>query len=99
SLAEILRAKFDIPTIYLTAFADPATLERAKETEPYGYIVKPFRESELRAAIEMAIYRHRMTCEARENEAWRLALLRSVGDGIVGVDTDGRVKFMNAAAE
>ena len=52
--AEVIRARFAIPVIYLTAYADTATLERAKITEPFGYILKPFEERELHGHIEIA---------------------------------------------
>src|SRR5690606_13517625 len=50
--------KYRIPFIYITAFADKETLDRAKSTLPYGYIVKPFKERAVISAIEMAVYRH-----------------------------------------
>jgi signal transduction histidine kinase len=56
--ARILRAARDVPIIYLTAYADDGTLERAQVTEPYGYVVKPFNERELTAAISMTLQRH-----------------------------------------
>jgi signal transduction histidine kinase/CheY-like chemotaxis protein len=56
--AATLRSSYDLPIIYLTAYADNHTLERARATEPYGYILKPFQERELKAAIEMALQRH-----------------------------------------
>ncbi|MBW4538222.1 MAG: response regulator [Myxacorys chilensis ATA2-1-KO14] len=55
--AEQIRADFDTPVIYLTAYADEATLQRAKATEPFGYIVKPFDERDLHVAIEVALRR------------------------------------------
>lgn len=55
--AEQIRTNFDVPIIYLTAYADAATLERAKATEPFGYIVKPFDEKDLHVAIEVALRR------------------------------------------
>jgi len=64
--ARRIRDQFDIPIIYLTAYADEEMLTRAKVTEPYGYIVKPFKSSELNANIEMAIYRHRSALRERE---------------------------------
>jgi len=57
--AEKIHASFDIPIIYITAYADDETLKRAKITEPYGYIVKPFKERELQISIEMALYKHK----------------------------------------
>src|SRR5262245_11431376 len=56
--AHCIRDFQDIPIIYLTAYADQTTLERARFTEAYGYILKPFDTRELRAAIEMALQRH-----------------------------------------
>lgn len=64
--AEKIRAILNIPVIYLTAHADEATLERAKMTEPFGYIVKPFRERDLQIAIEFALYKSKMELEMRK---------------------------------
>jgi len=55
--AERLHENFSIPVVYLTAYAGESTLQRAKQTYPYGYILKPFKERELRATIEIAIAR------------------------------------------
>ncbi len=63
--AEEIRRRFNIPVIYVTAYADSGTLERAKAAEPFGYILKPFSESLLRATIEMALYKHRMESRLR----------------------------------
>lgn len=64
--AEEIKAKHDIPVIYLTAYADEATLSRAKVTEPYGYIIKPFKEIDIHTSIEMAIYKHFKETEVRK---------------------------------
>lgn len=56
--AEQIYEQAQIPVIYLTAYAGESTLQRAKQTKPYGYILKPFKERELRAAIEIALSRH-----------------------------------------
>jgi PAS domain S-box-containing protein len=62
--------------IYLTAFSEDGTLERAKVTEPFGYIIKPFEDREIQAAIEMALYKHQAEQRLRESEErLRLALL------------------------
>ncbi len=58
-----VRKQFGIPVIYLTAYSDDATFQRAKITEPFGYLLKPFEERELRTNIEMALYKHRMEKE------------------------------------
>lgn len=64
--AEIIREENDIPVIYLTAYADEATLVKAKVTEPYGYIIKPFKEIDIHTSIEMAIYKHNKVSEVRK---------------------------------
>jgi len=66
--ARQLRKHTDVPVVYLTAYSDPALVEAAAETAPYGYLVKPFEERELRATIDMALYKHMMEQRVRENE-------------------------------
>ena len=61
--ADQIRARFDLPVVYLTADTDAETLRRAEITEPFGYLIKPFRECELQAAIEMAFYKHKTETE------------------------------------
>jgi two-component system, response regulator PdtaR len=56
--ANEIRIKFDIPVIFLTAYTDDRTLERAKVAEPYGYISKPFKEQDLKSNIEIALHKH-----------------------------------------
>ena len=55
-----IQTRFNLPVVYLTAYAEENTLQRAKITVPYGYILKPFEERELHANIEIAIYKHQM---------------------------------------
>ena len=52
--AEIMRGLYDIPIVYLTAYSDDATLDRAKHTEPFGYILKPYQERDLETTVEIA---------------------------------------------
>ncbi len=63
-----IRSLYDIPVIYLTAHADTVLLERAKITEPYGYILKPYDERELHSVIQMALYKHDLNRILRESE-------------------------------
>lgn len=56
--ADQIRTRYQIPVIFLTAYADESTLSKAKVTEPYGYIIKPFKEIDLHTSIEMALYKH-----------------------------------------
>jgi two-component system, response regulator PdtaR len=60
-----INVRLDIPVIYLTAHADNGTLDRAKISEPYGYLLKPFRERELNIAVEIALYKHKMEKERK----------------------------------
>jgi DNA-binding LytR/AlgR family response regulator len=57
-VAKVIQDKYDIPIIYLTAYADDVTISKAKYTEPYGYIIKPFKEIDVQTAIEIALYKH-----------------------------------------
>ncbi|MBL7932097.1 MAG: response regulator [Bacteroidia bacterium] len=57
-VSEKIKETMNIPVIFLTAYADEGTLSRAKITEPYGYILKPFKEIDLHSTIEMAVYKH-----------------------------------------
>ncbi len=66
--AQKIRELFDIPLIYLTAYSDKKTLERAKVTEPFGYVLKPFEDREIQSAIEMALYKHQMEKKLKESE-------------------------------
>jgi CheY-like chemotaxis protein len=64
--AAYIQSHYHIPIIFLTAYADEDILQRAKKTTPYGYILKPFDEQELRIAIEMALYRHKREREREQ---------------------------------
>ncbi|MEE8469924.1 MAG: PAS domain S-box protein [Dehalococcoidia bacterium] len=97
--AERIRARFDIPVVYLTAYADADTLRRAKKTEPFGYILKPFEDKDLSTSIEVALYKHKMEKRLRESEQWLDATLRSIGDAVIATDAGGRVVFLNHVAE
>ncbi len=77
-----IKTRLDVPIIFLTAFADEKTLERAMLTEPFGYIIKPFEERELVVAIETALYKHSMEKALRENEERYMLALRGTNDGI-----------------
>ena len=97
--AEQIRARFDIPVVYLTAYANDDTLQRAKITEPFGYILKPFEVRELQTAIELALYKHKMESKLKQSERWLATTLRSIGDGVIATDAKGCVVFMNSVAE
>jgi len=95
---EILRS-LEIPVVYLTAHTDEQTFQRAKITEPYAYIIKPYEERELEIAIETAIYKHQAETKLRKMERWLTTVLQSIGDGVIAIDRDGKITFMNRVAE
>ncbi len=97
--AEEIRRTFDVPIIYLTAHSDSATLARAKISEPFGYILKPFEERELKTAIEMALHKHESDRQLREQREWLRVTLASIGDAVITCNTDGLVTFLNPVAE
>ena len=96
--AERLRAELAVPVVFVTAFADADTLERAKRVSPHGYIVKPFDERDLRATIEIALYRDGLDRALRRSHDDLLAVLDVQRTGNVLVDAAGRIVFANAAA-
>ncbi len=97
--ASEIRLRFDVPVVYLTAYADESTLQRAKVTEPFGYMLKPFSDVELHANVEMALYKHQTESKLRKVERWFAATLKSIGDAVIVTDTSGRITFMNSIAE
>jgi two-component system, cell cycle sensor histidine kinase and response regulator CckA len=97
--ARLVRERFDIPVVYLTAHADAGTLHRAKVTEPFGYVVKPFQEPDLFTAIQMALYRHGVEKRLQENERWMATILGSLSEGVIAAEAMGVVRLANPAAE
>jgi PAS domain S-box-containing protein len=99
--AEKIRQCLDIPVVYLTAFSDDETLLRAKVTDPFGYVLKPFREKELRTAIEIALYRHNMERKLRDRETSFRVLSENL-PGIVyrfSLQNDKKLHFFNNMLE
>jgi PAS domain S-box-containing protein len=97
--ATAVRSKHDIPVVYLTSYTDKNTLTKAKQTDPYGYIVKPFDDKDLRTSIEISLHRHQVALELKTSEQWFKTTLSSIGDGVIATDMDSRVNFMNPVAE
>ena len=76
--AQVLGEQFDIPVVYLTAYVSAALVQRAKVTEPFGYIIKPFATRELSIVIEMALYKHQAEVALRRKNAELEAALAQV---------------------
>jgi len=96
----------DIPVIYLTAYSDDIILARAKITEPYAYLIKPFKDRELQINIEIAFYKYTMEKKIkesyetiREKNQWLVATIESVGDAVIATDQKGTIQLMNPMAE
>jgi PAS domain S-box-containing protein len=89
---------YNTPVVYLTSYSDDKMLLRAKITEPFGYIIKPFKERELQVAIEIALFKHEMERKLKEKEEWLSTILQSIKDGVIATDSKGYVLFMNPVA-
>ena len=94
-----IQDRFDIPVVYVTAFGDESTLQQAKLTQPFGFILKPFKERELQIAMEIALYRHDMEAKLMKIERLLAITLHSIGDAVISTDTRGKISFLNHAAE
>ncbi|MBF0316850.1 MAG: response regulator [Nitrospirae bacterium] len=91
-------SRFYIPFVFLTAFSDKKTIERAKLAEPFGYLIKPFKERELQIAVEIAIYKHKAEQRLRESQAWLSTTFNSICDAVITADTRGLVTYLNQHA-
>ncbi|MEO8181324.1 MAG: response regulator [Deltaproteobacteria bacterium] len=97
--ARMLRERFDIPVVFLSGYADDRTIQRAKLTGALGYLLKPFRTSELKSAVEVGLFRHALERQLKDRERWLATTLRAIGDAAIAVDPGGKISFMNPAAE
>ena len=97
--AEHILNRFDIPVVYLTAYIDEARLEKIKGTEPFGYIIKPLEDKELRPAIEMALQRHTLEKKLQESEEFSSNLMSKSPNPIIVINPDTSVRYVNPALE
>jgi two-component system, cell cycle sensor histidine kinase and response regulator CckA len=98
-IARRFRHEFDVPAVFLTAHADTKTLKEATETEPFGYVVKPFDQRMLAATLETALRRRRAEQKLAKMEHWLSATMTSIGDGVIATDKEYHVSFINPVAE
>ncbi len=98
--AQEIHSFLDAPIVYVTGYADTDILQRAKVTEPFGYILKPFHERELIVVIEMALHNHRNKNKLRESEERNRIIVETSPDVICEIDaSDGTLKSLNPAFE
>ena len=93
--ADIIKNLLDCPVIFLTAYADDNTIQRAKITEPYGYIVKPLDERELRSAIEIALYKSKMEKNLKDSEVRYKSIVKTLEGLLYIIDLDYNLVLNN----
>src|SRR4029077_21129349 len=98
-VAEKVRNEFDIPVVYLTAYEDRETLQRASQTQAFGYIKKPIASASLQGSIELAISKHRQERYLREQRDWLTASFSAVPEAVLVTDGSGRICYLNRMAE
>lgn len=97
--SEKIVEEMDIPIIFMTAYGDEKIIDRAKIVKPFGFILKPFQENELRAAIEFALYRKKMEKKLKESEEKYRIVVDTAIEAIITIDINMHIVFWNRAAE
>jgi len=98
-LARELSTRYELPVVFLTGNADEATLRRALEAEPYGYVLKPFELRTLEATLETALFRFRAERRIQNMRRWLGDTMRSIPQAVLATDLQLRVTYLNRAAE
>ena len=96
--AQIIRNQLAIPVVFLTAFSEEDIVTRAKLTEPFGYILKPFSDRDLRTIIEMALYKHKTETKLKEAAQYNQAVLDNMADAMITIDANGLIESTNIMA-
>lgn len=96
--AQRIRREYGTPVVYLSGYGDSTTLQRATETAPFGYVLKPFDDRDLYAAVESALYKNQMERDLRSCRQELVSILAVVFDGIIVSDRDGLIAIINSAA-
>lgn len=91
--------QLNIPVVYLTAHSDAETLERAKITEPFGYILKPYNKKDLEISLKMALHKHHQELQLIKQEKLLSTILNATQDGVVAANATQEVIYMNSAAQ
>jgi PAS domain S-box-containing protein len=93
--AEEIAQEFKVPVIFLTAYSDEKTIKRARVCQPFGYIVKPFREEDLKSSIEIALFKHQQEKLLRDRLSFNSYLLDSIEYPVVALDCNENIIFIN----
>jgi len=96
--ADRIRNACAVPIVYLSAYSEEKTLARARLTQPFGYITKPFEERTLQTTVEMALYKAVLDAELARTKKQLETVLRCIGEGVVLLNATGGVEYMNPAA-
>lgn len=97
--AATILGTYDVPVVFVTSHGDSDTVLRATSTEPFGYVMKPFNDRELDAAIQIGLMRHRAETGIRLAERRLATTLASIGDAVIATDEHGVVTLTNRVAE
>ncbi|MEW5814978.1 MAG: response regulator [Spirochaetota bacterium] len=95
---KMIHDQYHIPVIFITAYADEKTIQRAKFIEPFGYIIKPFEERELHTTIEMTLYKSKIDKALAEREHLLSITLGSINDAVIVTNGENKIEFLNPAA-
>lgn len=94
-----LKASYDVPIIYITAYSDEETLARAKKTEPYGYLIKPFETGDIKVTIEIALYKYKLDKKLRKSEEKFRLLAENTRDIICLHNEDGTFDYVSPSVK
>ena len=97
--AQLIKEDTDTPVVFLTAYGDDHFVERAMDTSPFGYIIKPYQESALKAAIEVALYNSELIRCLRDSESGWNRLALNMEEAIILCNAQGKIFFWNKGAE
>jgi PAS domain S-box-containing protein len=97
--AVAIRKKTGVPVVYLTGNSDEETIDRARTTEAFGYLHKPFQEREVHSTLQLALYKAEMEIRLREESRWFATTLRNISDAVIAADPTGAVKLVNPVAQ
>jgi PAS domain S-box-containing protein len=94
-----MRRHWELPFVFVTAYATQDVLARAKQAKTYGDITKPFQRKELNATVAVALHQYQITRDLFAEQGWLRTLLEGMNDGLIATDASGRVRYLNPRAE